>query len=80
MSAFVVFSTPKNQYLYDRYSNAIVRITDEESIELSNILDGKILKEESRIYRELQKRNIERARNRSYRTSGNTIFTAFTGS
>ena len=38
MSAFVVFSTPKNQYLYDRYSNAIVRITDEESIELSNIL------------------------------------------
>ena len=62
MSAFVVFSTPKNQYLYDRYSNAIVRITDEESIELSNILDGKILKEESRIYRELQKKGILKER------------------
>ena len=55
---FIIFKTHRHQYLYDRYSNAIIRLNDEQAYEMKKVESGEIDGLQSQIIKNFQTNGI----------------------
>ncbi len=55
---FIIFKTHRHQYLYDRYSNAIICLNDEQAYEMKKVESGEIDGLQSQIIKNFQTNGI----------------------